>query len=104
LCVLWCREIYVCNMFDDMCRRHVTVYLGVMLQVINGEIGLVTRRAHKDGVLVGCVLGESSLLPHWLLWFVLVMVVYDVHRKGTVEAAWSRNWRDIKVLMGFCVL
>ena len=36
-----------------MSMRHVTIYLGVMLQVINCELVLVMGRGHK-GVLSGC--------------------------------------------------
>jgi hypothetical protein len=42
-------------MFDDMCRRHVTVRLGVMLQVINGE--------HRGWWRGGCAKMEST---HWM--------------------------------------
>jgi hypothetical protein len=34
-----------------MCKRHVNVYLKVILQVITGELGFVTGRVHKDGLL-----------------------------------------------------
>jgi hypothetical protein len=43
-----------------MCKRHVTVYLEVMLQVITSEPGLVIGRVHKDGVLGGCVVGDQA--------------------------------------------
>jgi hypothetical protein len=38
-----------------------------MMQVITGELGLVTGRVHKDGLLGGCVVGGPSLLCHQLI-------------------------------------